>query len=67
MIMVYHRHMRALGYCNKGLRPWFAGLGISWDAMLKNGVPVDILRATGNAMAIAACELAEKEAREQGQ
>lgn len=55
------QHMRALGYCNRGLRRWFADRGINWPDFLANGIDADYLRATGDAMAIAVAELAESE------
>lgn len=61
--IVYHRHMRALGYCNKGLRKWLAGRGIEWMDFLEHGAPAEFFRATGDAQAIKAAELAENEER----
>lgn len=57
---VKHEHMRALGYCNRGLRRWFAERGIIWADFLRDGVDPEVLRASGDAMAIAAVELAER-------
>jgi len=56
---VYHWHLRACGYCNRGLRPWFAGRGISWADFLADGVDASFLVATGDAMAIKAVDFAE--------
>lgn len=61
MTIVRHRHCRELGYCNRGLRQWCAREGIDWPDFLKNGISVDILKASQNAMAERAIALAERE------
>lgn len=55
------RHIKALGYCNRGARRWLEQHKISWQSFVKNGIESVILRASGDAMAIKAAELAEKE------
>lgn len=62
-VIVHHRHMRALGYCNKGLRKWLAAHGIEWADFLDRGATAEFFRATGDAQAIKAAELAENEER----
>lgn len=62
MTIVLHRHCRELGYCNRGLRQWFAREGIDWADFLKQGIPAERLRLTNNAMAERAIALAEGEA-----
>lgn len=57
-IIVRIEHLRALGYCAKGLRRWFADRGIDYLEVVENGVAADILLATGDAMAIAAVDYA---------
>lgn len=56
---VTHAHFRALGYCNRGARRWLTERGISWPEFLRDGVDADLLRDSGDAMAITAVELAE--------
>jgi hypothetical protein len=65
MTIVLHRHCRALGYCNRGMRPWFSREGLSWADFLKDGIDADILRAKSNAMADRAIARAEEEANGQ--
>lgn len=60
MTTVLHRHCRELGYCNRGLRLWFAREGLDWAGFLKHGIAADTLRATNNAMAERAIEHAER-------
>ena len=59
MTIVLHRHCRELGYCNRGLRAWFAREGLDWADFLKHGIAADILRQKDNAMADRAVALAE--------
>lgn len=58
---VHHRHIAALRYCNRGARAFFARHGLDWPAFLREGVPADALRATGDAMAARAADAAEQE------
>lgn len=57
--IVQHRHMRELGYCNRGAREFFARHGLSWAEFLQQGIEADKLRATGDAMAARVIEHAE--------
>lgn len=59
MTIVLHRHCRELGYCNRGLRDWFAREGIDWADFLKHGISADVLRQHDNAMASRAIAHAE--------
>lgn len=62
MTIVLHRHCRSLGYCNRGLRLWFASEGLDWADFLKRGLPAETLRRYDNAMVGRAIALAEGEA-----
>lgn len=59
MTIVLHRHCRELGYCNRGLRQWFAREGLDWADFLKRGIPAETLRQCNNAMAERAISHAE--------
>ena len=63
-LIATHEDAKALGYCNSGLRKWFPRDGVSFDDFRKDGVTVDWLRATGDAMAIRLAEAVEQRARE---
>ncbi len=65
MTIVTHRHCRELGYCNRGLRAWFAREGLDWADFVKHGIAAGRLRAFDNAMAERAISLAEREAHGQ--
>lgn len=60
-LIVQHRHIRELGYCNKGARDWFHNHGLDWRAFLEHGIDADKLLATGDAMAEKAVAHAQKE------
>lgn len=61
MTIVLHRHCRDLGYCNRGLRQWFAREGLDWSDFLKHGIAAEALRECDNAMADRAIAMAEGE------
>ena len=63
-LIATHEDAKALGYCNSGLRKWFPRDGVSFDDFRKDGVTVDWLRATGDAMAIRLAEAVEHRERE---
>jgi hypothetical protein len=63
-LIATHEDAKALGYCNSGLRKWFPRDGVSFDDFRKDGVTVDWLRATGDAMAIRLAEVVEQRERE---
>lgn len=54
-------HARRLGYCARGMRRWFAGREYGWQDFVTVGVPVSWLRETGDAMAQAVAEEAERD------
>lgn len=60
-VRIYHRHLRALGYCNRQLKVWLSDRGVLWDDFLKNGASAAWARTTGDSLAIAAAESAERE------
>ena len=62
MTIVTHRHCRELGYCNRGLRAWFAREELDWADFVKHGIAADVLRQRDNAMAERAIARAESEA-----
>lgn len=62
MTVVLSRHMRELGYCSRGARAFAQRHGLSWPQFLRQGIPADRLRATGDAMALKVVDHAEQEA-----
>lgn len=59
-------HCRALGYCARGMRAFFARYGLNWDAFRQGGAPASEIEATGDAMAMAAANLAREDAKRGG-
>lgn len=53
---VLHRHIRELGYCNRGSREWFARHGLDWAAFLREGIDIETLQRIGDGMALRAIE-----------
>lgn len=49
-IIVTTADLRSVGYCFAGVRPWFARHGFDWQAFIEQGISVDKLRATGDAL-----------------
>lgn len=58
---IYRRHLTELHYCARGCRLFFERHGIDWSEFLRNGVPRSEFIRTGDAMALRAVELADKE------
>ena len=56
---------RALGYCVEGLRKWFARRpDVSFHTFIREGVPVEWLRAQNDAQADKLADYAENRIRE---
>ncbi|MEC7118659.1 MAG: hypothetical protein VXW65_01995 [Pseudomonadota bacterium] len=64
MIVIY-ADMRALGYCSKGAREWFAQHGLDYRQFVRSGLDADTLLATGDAMAVKTVEQAKKREAQQ--
>lgn len=62
VIRAWPKHIHELGQCMRTARVIAAELGLDYSAFVFEGIPVDELRATGNAFAIALAERAEQEA-----
>lgn len=43
--------IRKTGHCARGIRRWFDGHGLDFQAFLKNGIEADVLLGTGDALA----------------
>lgn len=51
---------RRAGFCRAGVKQWGAVHGFDWRDFVRNGIESEVLLATGDALAIAAVEWAEK-------
>lgn len=61
-IRVLPADLPTAGLCVNGARDWFAKHGLDFRDFIKNGTPVDVMRATGCPLAERACQVAEKRA-----
>jgi len=48
-------------YCNRGTRDFFSRHNLDWSEFVRNGLPEEVILATGDAMAIAVVEFARRE------
>ncbi len=62
MTMAKLKHARELNYCARGMRRWFEGREHTWAEFVREGVPAEWLRSTGDAMAEKVAQRAEMEA-----
>ncbi|MCR6497102.1 hypothetical protein LJB71_14800 [Thermomonas sp. S9] len=53
-------HVRAAGMCVHGARTWFARHGLDFRAFLREGIPAQVMLATGDAMALRVVEVARQ-------
>ena len=51
-LIVRAEDIRAARLCFQGARPWFRRHGLDWQAFLAEGLPAEVLAATGDAMAL---------------
>lgn len=65
MILARLEHARRLGYCARGMRRWLVGRSYTWAQFIGPGIPVEQLRASGDAMASAVADEAERDASRQ--
>lgn len=60
-LIATHLQAKELGYCNAGLRKWFASRDVAYRTFLLNGVSVEWLRAQDDLMATKLADYAEKQ------
>lgn len=58
---IYRRHLNSLQYCARGSREFFQKHGFDWGDFLRNGIEREKLAGTGDAMALKAVQVADKE------
>lgn len=57
-VLVRMEHIRAARMCSRGARAFFARHNLDWQTFLKDGLPAEVLAATGDAMALQVVEVA---------
>lgn len=65
-LIVRAEDIRAARLCFPGARPWFRRHGLDWQAFLAEGLPAEVLAATGDALALRVIAEAEKRAARTG-
>lgn len=53
-VIVQHKDIAVLRYCNRGAREFFAKNNLDWSQFRTEGLPASVILATGDAMAQAA-------------
>ena len=61
MKRVYINDLRRFGYCAKGSRAFLKQHGLDWSLFIRDGLPVETLEKTGDAMAIKIAEAVRNE------
>ena len=61
MVKVYMHHIRKAGMCSGGTREFFMAHGLNWSEFLTQGIDIEKLAATKDAMALQVCAVAQKE------
>lgn len=57
---VYFWHLKALGFCNRQMRVWCKGHGVSWRELRQEGIEADrLLSLDDSAMSHQAVDFAE--------
>jgi hypothetical protein len=59
-MIVTHRDLKALRYCNNGTRAFFTRHGLDWSEFVRNGLPAEKFTETNDAMAIRLVEFARE-------
>lgn len=60
-MIVTHRDLQAMRYCNKGTREFFQRHGLDWSRFIKEGLPEEEFIATGDHMALKLVEFAREQ------
>lgn len=66
-LIVTFAHLRTIphftrqpGFCRAGAQAFFRAHGLDWRSFVRNGIPADDLAATGDAMAMALVDWAQR-------
>lgn len=60
-VMVRMKHLRMAGMCNREPRTFCAQQGLSWSDFVSEGLPAELLEATGDPMAIRVAAIARED------
>lgn len=59
-VIVTINDLRAARMCGRAARPWFDAHGLDWNKFITEGYDAEILRATGDALALKVIAKAEE-------
>ncbi len=65
-LIVRAEDIRTARLCFQGARPWFRRHGLDWQAFLAEGLPAEVLAATGDALALRVIAEAERRIAQTG-
>lgn len=57
-VIVRMEHVRAARMCSRGARAFFVRHNLDWQTFIKEGLPAEVIAATGDAMALQVVEVA---------
>lgn len=57
-VLVKMEHVREAKMCSRGARAFFERHGLDWNTFLSEGLPAEVIEATGDAMAQQVVEVA---------
>jgi hypothetical protein len=60
-VRVHMRHVRMAKICARGAREWYKAHDLDWNDFLDNGVPAEVLEATGDPIVQRAVDAARAE------
>lgn len=63
-VVVTINDLRAAKMCGRAARPWFERQGLSWNVFITRGYDAEIIRATGDGLALKVVAIAEQRSRE---
>lgn len=57
-LLIKMEHVRQARMCSKGARAFFQRHGLDWERFRREGLPAEVIEATGDAMALRVVEVA---------
>ena len=57
-LLITMRDVRAATMCSRGARAFFQRHNLDWQTFLREGLPAEVIEATGDAMALRVVEVA---------
>lgn len=57
-VLVKMEHVRASKMCSRGARAFFQRHNLDWNTFIREGLPIEQIEATGDAMALQVAEVA---------